>query len=205
MLERSEYPPGVPCWVDTAQPDPEAAARFYGGLFGWEFEDQMPSDAPGNYFMARLHGRDVAAVGSQPDGAPPTPVWSTYIAVDSADDAAAEITKAGGSTLAEPFDIFDSGRMGWFTDPEGAGFGVWQPNQHRGAAVVNEPGSLAGVHRLQLGVRLVQPLQRSDPEEHTVLAGTEERDGRTHEVVDLHGVYMIGRCDLAGKCQMPIQ
>jgi predicted enzyme related to lactoylglutathione lyase len=32
--------------------------------------------------------------------------------------------------------------MAWFTDPEGAGFGVWQPNQHRGAAVVNEPGSL---------------------------------------------------------------
>jgi predicted enzyme related to lactoylglutathione lyase len=89
VLERSEYPPGVPCWIDTAQPDPEVAARFYGGLFGWEFEDQMPSDAPGNYFMARLHGRDVAAVGSQPDQAPPTPVWNTYIAVDSADDAAA--------------------------------------------------------------------------------------------------------------------
>jgi uncharacterized protein len=56
VLERTEYPPGVPCWVDTAQPDPEAATRFYGGLFGWEFEDQMPSDAPGNYFIARLHG-----------------------------------------------------------------------------------------------------------------------------------------------------
>jgi len=24
--------PGVPCWVDTSQPDPEAAHRFYGGL-----------------------------------------------------------------------------------------------------------------------------------------------------------------------------
>ena len=141
MLGRSEYPPGVPCWVDTAQPDPEAAARFYGGLFGWEFEDQMPSDAPGNYFMARLHGRDVAAVGSQPDGAPPTPVWSTYIAVDSADDAAAEITKAGGSTLAEPFDIFDSGRMGIFSDPSGAVFSVWQAKQHIGAQLVNEAGT----------------------------------------------------------------
>ena len=64
MLERSEYPPGVPCWIDTAQPDPEAATKFYGGLFGSEFEDQMPSDAPGNYFIARLHGLDVAAIGS---------------------------------------------------------------------------------------------------------------------------------------------
>ncbi len=47
MLERSEYPPGVPCWIDT-QPDAEAAVQFYGGLFGWEFEDQMPPDVPGN-------------------------------------------------------------------------------------------------------------------------------------------------------------
>jgi hypothetical protein len=34
MLERDGFPPGVPCWVDTAQPDPEAAAAFYGALFG---------------------------------------------------------------------------------------------------------------------------------------------------------------------------
>ena len=141
MLERSEYPPGVPCWIDTAQPDPEAATRFYGGLFGWEFEDQMPSDAPGNYFIARLHGLDVAAIGSQPDGAPPTPVWNTYVAVDSADDAATKITNAGGSTLAEPFDILDAGRMGIFSDPSGAVFSVWQAKQHIGAQLVNDPGT----------------------------------------------------------------
>ncbi|HKA92903.1 MAG TPA: VOC family protein [Acidimicrobiia bacterium] len=141
MLERTEYPPGVPCWVDTPQPDPEAATRFYGGLFGWEFEDQMPADAPGNYFMARLDGRDVAAVGSQPEGAPPMPVWNTYIAVDDADEAAGRITKAGGSTLAEPFEVFGAGRMGIFSDPQGAVFSVWQAGQHIGAQLVNEPGT----------------------------------------------------------------
>jgi predicted enzyme related to lactoylglutathione lyase len=141
MLERSEYPPGVPCWVDTSQPDPEAAARFYGGLFGWEFEDRMPADAPGNYLVAKLHGRDVAAVGSQMEGSPPTPVWNTYIAVDSADDTAAKITKAGGSTLAEPFDVLDAGRMGVFSDPSGAVFSVWQAKQHNGAQLVNEAGT----------------------------------------------------------------
>jgi uncharacterized protein len=141
MLERSEYPPGVPCWVDTSQPDPESAARFYGGLFGWEFEDRMPSDAPGNYFVAKLHGRDVAAVGSQMEGAPPTPVWNTYIAVDNADDTAAKIAKAGGSTLAEPFDVLDAGRMAVFSDPSGAVFSVWQAGQHSGAQLVNEAGT----------------------------------------------------------------
>ena len=41
MPERDGYIAGVPCWVDTSQPDPDAAADFYGGLFGWEFEDAM--------------------------------------------------------------------------------------------------------------------------------------------------------------------
>jgi uncharacterized protein len=141
MLERSEYPPGVPCWVDTSQPDPEAATRFYEGLFGWEFEDRMPADAPGNYFVAKLHGCDVAAVGSQMEGSPPTPVWSTYIAVDSADDTAAKITKAGGSVLAEPFDVPEAGRMAIASDPSGAVFCLWQANQTPGAQLVNEAGT----------------------------------------------------------------
>ena len=63
MLERDGYLPGVPCWVDTSQPDPEAAVAFYGGLFGWDFEDAMPPGSPGKYFIARLRGGDVAAVG----------------------------------------------------------------------------------------------------------------------------------------------
>jgi len=44
MPERDGYIPGVPCWVDTSQPDPEAAVDFYSGLFGWEFENVVPSD-----------------------------------------------------------------------------------------------------------------------------------------------------------------
>jgi predicted enzyme related to lactoylglutathione lyase len=46
MHDRDWYPAGVPCWIDTAQPDPDAAAAFYGGLFGWEFEDGMPAAPP---------------------------------------------------------------------------------------------------------------------------------------------------------------
>jgi predicted enzyme related to lactoylglutathione lyase len=141
MLERDGYPPGVPCWIDTAQPDPEEAARFYGDLFGWEFEDRMPADVPGQYLVAQLQGRDVAAVGSQPDGAPPMPVWNTYVWVDSADETAAGVIAAGGTTLAEPFDVLDAGRMGVFADPSGAVVCLWQPDQHKGAQLVNHPNT----------------------------------------------------------------
>jgi uncharacterized protein len=142
MTELDRYIPGVPCWIDTTQPDPDAAAEFYAGLFGWELEDTMPGDAPGKYLQARLNGGLVAAISSQSGESPPAAVWNSYVWVDDADATAAKVREAGGTVLMEPFDIFDSGRMAWFADPEGAGFGVWQPNQHRGATVVNEHGSL---------------------------------------------------------------
>lgn len=64
MSERDRYPSGVPCWVETFEPDPEAAIAFYGPLFGWEFErGPMPAEQPGEYFVAQVRGRDVAAIG----------------------------------------------------------------------------------------------------------------------------------------------
>jgi uncharacterized protein len=142
MPQRDRYIPGVPCWVDTSQPDPEAAVAFYGGLFGWEFEDMMPPGSEGRYFVARLRGGDVAAVGSIPAGAPQMASWNTYVWVDSADETVSKAVEAGGKALMEPFDVMDSGRMALVADPEGAAFCVWQARQHRGAQIVNEPGSL---------------------------------------------------------------
>jgi len=142
MPERDHYIPGVPCWVDTAQPDPAAAVDFYRGLFGWEFEDVMPPGSGANYFIGRLHGGDTAAVGSIPEGAPQQAAWNTYIAVARADDAAAKVRAAGGTVVAEPFDVMDAGRMAVLADPEGAAFCVWEARQMPGARVVNEAGSL---------------------------------------------------------------
>jgi predicted enzyme related to lactoylglutathione lyase len=142
MPERDGYIPGVPCWVDTSQPDPEAAVDFYGGLFGWEFEDVMPPESERKYFIARLGGGDVAAVGSIAAGAPPMAMWNTYVWVESADQAASKVLAAGGKALMDPFDVMNSGRMAVFADPEGAAFCVWQAKEHKGARIVNDAGSL---------------------------------------------------------------
>jgi len=154
--ERDGYVPGVPCWVDASEPDPEAAVDFYGGLFGWEFEDAMPPSSEGNYFIARaeatgwslfdssggVRGGDVAAVGSIPEAAPPMAMWNTYFWVDSADEAASSVRAAGGGVVMEPFDFMDASRVAVFTDPEGAAFRVWEAKEHKGAGLVNDPGSL---------------------------------------------------------------
>jgi predicted enzyme related to lactoylglutathione lyase len=142
MSEQDRYIPGVPCWVDTTQPEPEAAVAFYGDLFGWEFEDVMPPGSPGKYYIARIRGGDVAAVGSQPESAPPMAVWNTYVWVADADQTAAKVRAAGGSALMEPFDVGGAGRMAVFADHDGAAFCVWQAKEHRGATVVNEHASL---------------------------------------------------------------
>ena len=141
MQERDEYPAGVPCWVTTAQPDPEAAAAFYGGLFGWEFEDEAPAGAPRPYLVGRLEGREAGAVTALPEDGPPGAAWFTYVRVERADDAAARVREAGGSALMEPSDAYDAGRMAVFADPSGAAFCVWEAREFPGARVVNEPGA----------------------------------------------------------------
>lgn len=141
MSERTEHAPGTPSWTDNASPDPGAAAEFYSGLFGWETADQMPSDQDGEYHMATLRGKRVAALASQPiDGVPP--VWNTYITVTSADDAAAAVAEAGGTVVIDAFDVFEAGRMAVCSDPAGAFFTVWEPKDSIGAELVNEPGAM---------------------------------------------------------------
>jgi predicted enzyme related to lactoylglutathione lyase len=142
MPERDGYIPGVPCWIDSSQPDPKAALPFYSGLFGWEFKNVMPEGSGGDYYIGYIGGGDVAAVGSIPEGAPPVATWNTYIWVDSADEAATKALKAGGGVAAEPFDVMTAGRMAVLTDPEGAAFSVWQAKDHKGAKIVNANGSL---------------------------------------------------------------
>jgi predicted enzyme related to lactoylglutathione lyase len=141
MLERSAYPAGVPCWVDTAQPDVDAAVDFYSGLFGWQFENAMPPDAPGRYLIGCLRGGRVAAVGSMQAGAQHTPVWNTYVCVDSADETAAKVVPARGTILTAPMDVGEAGRMAVLADPSGAALCLWQPGTTVGAQLVNEPGT----------------------------------------------------------------
>ena len=142
MSERTEYAPGTPSWADNASADPEGAAQFYSQLFGWDTEDVMPPEADGRYFMARLRGKDVAALGSQPmEGVPA--LWNTYVTVDDVEATAEKVKDAGGTVMMEPFDVFDAGRMAVFADPSGAVFMAWKPNQSIGAYIVNEPNTLS--------------------------------------------------------------
>jgi hypothetical protein len=143
MSERDGYQHGVPCWVDTWQPDADAAVEFYKRIFGWEAEDTMPADVSGKHYMCRLRGRDAAAVASRPEEAPPVTAWNTYVWVNDVDATVAKVKEAGGGVLKEPFDALDGGWIAIVADPAGAAIGIWQPGAHKGARVINEPGAWA--------------------------------------------------------------
>src|SRR6516165_7721700 len=151
MPERTSYTQGTPSWVDLPTTDQAAAKAFYAGLFGWTYDDQpMGAEGEGGegqvYSMAMLGGHEVAAISTQPPemaaaGAPP--MWNTYLAVDSVDDATAKVEAAGGKVAMAPFDIMDAGRMSFVMDPSGAPVALWQAGQHIGATLVNEPGAIS--------------------------------------------------------------
>jgi hypothetical protein len=140
VAEFTEYLPGTPAWVDMSSPDIEASKNFYSSLFGWEAEDLGP-DA-GGYCMLKLRGRYVAGLGPvQGEGQPPA--WGTYVSVADADATIAAVKKAGGTVLMEPMDVFEAGRMAVFADPTGAVLSVWQPGNHAGSQLANEPGAFS--------------------------------------------------------------
>ena len=144
MPTRTSYAQGTPNWVDLQTSDQDAAKAFYSGLFGWTYDDQPMPQGP-VYSMAMLGDNSVAAIAPQtPEmaAAGVAPMWNTYLAVDSADDAAGRVEAAGGKVAMAPFDVMEAGRMAFVLDPAGAAVALWQANQHIGAVLVNEPGTV---------------------------------------------------------------
>jgi hypothetical protein len=139
MPEPKQYAPGTPSWVDIGT-DVEGAKEFYGSLFGWSAQDAGPSEETGGYGFFLKDGKMVAGYG--PQQTPGPPFWTTYVSVADADETAKKVEQAGGTVVMAPMDVMGAGRMAVFQDPQGAFVSAWQPGEHQGAQLVNEPGAL---------------------------------------------------------------
>jgi predicted enzyme related to lactoylglutathione lyase len=141
MAERTSYEPGTPSWVDLTVPDLEAALSFYGGLFGWEFEDQ--GEEAGHYHQCLKDGKRVAGIGPNQPGTPPMAFWTTYLSGTDVDAHAEAIAQAGGQVTFGPLQVLSAGRMVAAQDPSGAMFGIWEPGEHAGAQLHDEHAALS--------------------------------------------------------------
>ena len=179
MPTRTSYEPGTPSWVDLASPDLAASVAFYSSLFGWEAMDQGPE--AGHYHMFELRaacrwpGRRPIMMEGQP------PAWTTYISVERCRrQPSPRSRRPGASVFVEPMDVLDVGRMAVFADPTGAAAAVWQPRQHLGAGLVNEPGALVWNELTTRDIDGGQALLRRGVR----LGGRDRRHGR-------HGVHHV--------------
>jgi predicted enzyme related to lactoylglutathione lyase len=104
--------------------DTAKARAFWGGLFGWEFQEFEGS--PTEYHMTRfsestggaIHGADGDKRGAR-----------VYFDVDDINMAKARVGELGG----EAGDAMPVPGMGWFslcTDCEGNEFGLWQNDEN---------------------------------------------------------------------------
>src|SRR5918995_3627688 len=139
------YPEGVTCWVDLESGDVQAAAAFYGQLFGWTLSEVTPS----GYQVAQFNGKDAAGIGAQlsaDESEPRSPAWNTYIAVSDLDRAASRVQAAGGRVTQPASDPGHGARTASCVDTGGVPFRVWEGNRRAGAPGGNTPrgGELTG-------------------------------------------------------------
>lgn len=111
---------GAFSWNELMTTDPQAAAAFYGALFGWTSKDMDMGTGP--YHVQNLGDTSVAGImGMPPDGPPGMPpCWGCYVTVSNVDETLARCSALGGKTLMPPMDITGVGRMAVLQDPQGA-------------------------------------------------------------------------------------
>ncbi|MDP6443007.1 MAG: VOC family protein [Pirellulaceae bacterium] len=116
--------PGSRCWNELNTKDADAAASFYGELFGWEFEDNPHS--PTKYLVVKVASRAIGGIlqmNTEWGGVPAH--WGVYFFVGDIDATFARHTELSGQICVPPFDT-PYGRMAVVSDPQGASFSLIQ-------------------------------------------------------------------------------
>lgn len=121
--------PGKIVWRDLLTNDPGASQRFYGELFGWEFESVgEASNLRSNsaYTLIRHNGKliggmvDTLALNGRDD----ISQWVVLMSVENLDARVALVKNIGGQVVTPPTDLQDRGRLALVRDSEGALLGL---------------------------------------------------------------------------------
>ena len=121
---------GALSWNELNTRDVGGAREFYGGVFGWTFEDAV-FDGSGTYTRIMLGDRPVGGLLDQEARDVPAevpPYWQVYFAVEDTDAAVEQASAAGASLMVGPMDV-PAGRFAILTDPHGAVFGLIATSQ----------------------------------------------------------------------------
>jgi predicted enzyme related to lactoylglutathione lyase len=114
---------GAIAWNEQMSHDFETAKKFYGAVFGYEFEDM--SSEGFSYATLNLAGRPVGGIGGYPQGVPAgiPGSWTLYFGVADTDAAVETASTLGGTVEHQPTDT-PYGRMAMLADDQGARFSI---------------------------------------------------------------------------------
>jgi predicted enzyme related to lactoylglutathione lyase len=116
---------GALCWNELATPDPDAAAKFYGELFGWGFEPiETGPGGPEMMGITNAAGSKNGSTTKQDEDAPGIPPsWMPYFGVESCPDAVALARELDGQVVVDTLEI-PTGRLAVLRDRQSAAFGI---------------------------------------------------------------------------------
>ena len=121
---------GEICWRELATKDLPGALEFYSKLFGWTLTQTKVTEM--DYKEIQINNTacgGMMAIDENWGPVPPPSHWSTYIAVDNADETVEKITANGGMVRVPPFDAPGVGRISLVAEPAGAPFAIIQFRQ----------------------------------------------------------------------------
>jgi uncharacterized protein len=193
-----EHHPGKVIWADLVTPDLAAAERFYGGLFGWTFQDLSVGNS--TYAVATLGGHPVAGIFQKPfpAGEHRQPAWLTFIAVRSVEQARTEALAHGAKSLSPPKTYLGRGAQAVFSDPEGAVFAALASSSGDSAdylaapgewiwssLLTDDPARSAGFYKAVFGFELFD-LPSDDDAQHVILASDDYARAGIHTLPPGH-------------------
>ena len=111
-------------WADLITDNVDIEKRFYGEVFGWQYETNgTGKDA---YTLIRADGRPIAGIVpyAKPADADRSARWLAFMSVPDLDRAADQAAASGGMVLVPPKKIAGRGAVAVLQDREGAVFGV---------------------------------------------------------------------------------
>lgn len=111
---------GFPCWQDLLTTDVAVAERFYGELFGFTFNHDMPG-----YSVAQFGEDGIFGIGPLPEG---ESLWVQYQLVPRLEPVLEAARAAGGGQVGEVMEL-GFGRSAHLTTPGGAAFGIFEGSE----------------------------------------------------------------------------
>jgi len=120
--------PNALCWNELMTDNVDQAGKFYANLFNWKPETvNMTGEA---YTIFKKGEQGTSGMMGKPAMAKNAPTsWLAYFAVGNVDQIAKKTSELGGKVKHQPTDIPTVGRFAILEDPQGAVFGVLQPDK----------------------------------------------------------------------------